>query len=143
MILYCMRKENNVTIDKLVELDTEINVELEKIPNFHTKHIERSPLLHKYEKANQTFAYCTYTLYTQNRMKAYTSYQFNALALRNYELNEASEIKSKLEKLVKFNDQLRSSLKLVNQIYNKCKTEVEDLKKLFKIDDLPKLEEYE
>lgn len=143
MILYCMRKENNVTIDQLVELDTEINVELEKIPNFYTRYIERSPLLHKYDKANEVFAYCTYTLYTQNRMKEYTSYDFNALALRHYELQETTEIKSKLEKLVKFNDQLRSSLKLVNQIYNKCKTEVEDLKKLLKIDDLPKLEEYE
>lgn len=132
-----------MTLDELVELDTKISVELEKIPKFYTRYIERSPLLHKYDRANEVFAYCTYKLYTQNRMKEFTSYDFNALALRHYELNEATEIKSKLEKLVKFNDQLRSSLKLTTQIYNKCKTEVEDLKKLLKINDLPELVEYE
>lgn len=133
----------NVTVDELIKLDREINEELKQIPSFYTRYIERSPLLHKYDKANEIFAYCTYTLYAQNRMKNYTSYDFNTLALRGYELNEATEIKSKLEKLVKFSDQLRPSLKLVTQIYNKCKTEVGDLKKLLKIGDLPKLEEYE
>lgn len=132
-----------MTVDELIKLDREINEELKRIPSFYTRYIERSPLLHKYEEANAVFAYCTYTLYTQSRMKEYTSYDYNALALRNYELNEAIEIKSKLEKLVKFNDQLRPSLKIVTQIYNKCKTEVEDLKKLLKIGDLPRMEEYE
>lgn len=122
-----------MTVDELIKLDREINEELKRIPSFYVKYIERSPLLHKYDKANAIFAYCTYTLYAQNRMKEYTSYDYNALALRSYELNEATEIKSKLEKLVKFNDQLRLSLKLVTQIYNKCKTQVEDLQRLLKV----------
>ena len=122
-----------MTIDQLVELDTEINIALDKIPKFYTRYIDRSPLLHKYNRANEVFSYCTYMLYTQNRIKEYTSYDFNALALRHYELQETTDFKSKLEKLVKFNDQLRPSLKVVNQIYNNCKSEVEELKKLLKI----------
>ena len=122
-----------MTLDELVKLDKEINEELKRIPNFYVKHIKRSPLLHKYDRANEVFAYCTYTLYTQNRMKSYTSYDFNALALRHYELQETTEIKSKLEKLVKFNEELKSSLKRVNQIYNDCKSEVEALKKLLRV----------
>ena len=55
-------------------------------------------------------------------MKAYTSYDFNALALRYFELLETSSIKKELEKKVRFsnNGQLIQSLKSVNEIYNKC-----------------------
>lgn len=120
---------------ELIELDNEINEALDTIPNFYTRYIERSPLLHKYDKANEIFAYCTYTTFTRHKMKNYTSYDFNALALRYYELNEATKIKKELEKKVRFsnNDQLIQSLKSVNEIYNKCKTQVGDLQRLLKV----------
>lgn len=132
-------------MEELIELDKEINEALDTIPNFYTRYIERSPLLHKYSKANEVFAYCTYKLYSQQRIKEFTSYQFNALALRYFELLETSAIKRELEKKVHYgnNEQFIQSLKSVNQIYNKCKTEMENLKKILKINDLPKLEEYE
>ena len=124
-----------MTVEQLTELDKEISEELKKIPNFYTRYIERSPLLHKYDKANEIFAYCTYTTFTRHKMKNYTSYDFNALALRYYELNEATKIKKELEKKARFsnNDQLIQSLKSVNEIYNKCKTQVEDLQRLLKV----------
>ena len=122
-------------MEELIKLDKEINKELKQIPNFYTRYIERSPLLHKYDKANEIFAYCTYTTFTRHKMKNYTSYDFNALALRYYELNEASATKKELEKKVRFsnNDQLIQSLKSVNEIYNKCKTQVRDLQRLLKV----------
>lgn len=127
-----------MTLDKLIQLDKEINVALKEVPNFYTKHIDRSPLLHKYDKANEVFAFATYITFTQHRMKEYTSYQFNALALRCYELQECSDLKKQLEKLVQYgnNEQLRPSLKLVNEIYNKNKIEVEELKKKLKLNQL-------
>lgn len=122
-------------VEQLIDLDKEIDKALKLMPDFYTRYIERSPLLHKYDKANEVFAYCTYTLYAQNRMKAYTSYDFNALALRYFELQEASAAKKELEKQVRFtNDkQLIQLLKSVNEIYNKCKTQVGDLQRLLKV----------
>ena len=43
-------------MEELIKLDKEISEELKRIPNFYTRYIERSPLLHKYEKANEVFA---------------------------------------------------------------------------------------
>ena len=132
-------------VKQLIDLDKEIDEALKLMTDFYTRYIERSQLLSKYDTANEIFSYATYKLFTEHRMKEYTSYQFNAFALRYFELQEASATKKELEKKVRFsnNDQLIQSLKSVNQIYNKCKTEVEDLKKLLKINDLPRLEYYE
>ena len=136
-------KEVKSVVEQLIDLDKEIDEALKLMPDFYTRYIERSQLLSKYDTANEIFSYATYKLFTEHRMKEYTSYQFNALALRYFELKEASATKKELEKKARYNDQLIQLLKSVNEIYNKCKTEVEDLKKLLKINDLPRLEYYE
>ena len=107
-----------MNLDEIVKLDTEITEGLKQIPNFHVRHIERSPLLHKYQYANETFAYVTFTLHKNGTMMNYTSYDLNCIALRAYELQECSELKKQLEKIVRYgkNEQLAPSIKLVNQI---------------------------
>ena len=122
-------------VEQLSDLDKEIDEALKLMPDFYTRYIERSQLLSKYDTANEIFSYATYKLFTEHRMKEYTSYQFNALALKYFELQETSAIKKELEKKVRFNndEQLIQSLKSVNEIYNKCKTQVEDLQRLLKV----------
>ena len=122
-------------VEQLIDLDKEIDEALKLMPDFYTRYIERSQLLSKYDTANEIFSYATYKLFTEHRMKEYTSYQFNALALKYFELQETSAIKKELEKKVRFNndEQLIQSLKSVNEIYNKCKTQVEDLQRLLKV----------
>lgn len=130
-------------MEELIKLDTEIDIELERIPKFYTRHVQRSQLLRKYNTANEIFAYCTYTLYKRGRMENHTSYQYNALALRYYELQEAIKVKKQLGEMVRYSntEQFTQSLKTVNQICNKCKTEIESLKKALKINALPRMEE--
>lgn len=126
-----------MTVEELTELDKEISEKLKRVPNFYTRYIERSPLLHKYNTANEVFAYCTYTLHRQKCMLSYTSYQFNALALRYYELQEATQIKRQFKKMIRCSNNEQKS---VNEIYNKCKTEVEALKKELKLNQLQTIE---
>lgn len=125
-----------MTIDQLIDLNLKIEEELLKIPNFYTKYIEKCDLVKENKKVFDIFAFATYKTFTQHRMKEYTSYDFNCLALYHMQLQEASRIKAKLEKLVKFNEDLRPSLKKCNEIYNKSKQAVEEMKVKLKLSEL-------
>lgn len=125
-----------MSLDELILLDKKISEELLKIPNFYTRYIEKCDLVKENKKAFNIFAFATYKTFTQDRMKQYTSYDFNKLALYHMQLQEANKIKIKLEKLVKFNEDLRPSLRKVNEIYNKSKQAVEEMKAKLKLSEL-------
>lgn len=125
-----------MTIDQLIDLNSKIEEELLKIPNFYTRYIEKCDLVKENKKAFDIFAFATYKTFTQDRMRNYTSHDFNKLALYHMQLQEANKIKIKLEKLVRFNEDLRPSLKKVNEIYNKSKQAVEEMKVKLQLNEL-------
>lgn len=128
-----------MNINELFELDQEVNNALQKIPDFFIKYIQPSEVTRKYREANKVFCRLTYLLYSQGRMKQYTSYTYNAIALRYFELQQASTLKRELEDLVQYNENkaLIPAFKQVCKLHDKCKKEVIELKEQLKINELP------
>ena len=126
-----------MTLDELIELNSRIELELSTIPDFYTRYIEKCDLVKENEEIFRIFAFATYKTFTQHRMKNYVSKDFNQLAMYYFLLQEANKIKTKLQKLVKFNEEFRDSLKKVNEIYNKSKQIVEEMKAKLRLGELP------
>ena len=128
-----------MNINELFQLDEEINKTLQEIPDFFINYIQPSKVTRKYNEANKVFCRLTYLLYSQNRMKEYTSYTYNSIALRYMELREATKLKRELEDLIQYNENkaLIPAFKQVCKLYDKCKKQVIELKEQLKINELP------